>query len=96
MKLFPRHEKIIDAIGRNGSCCPNVLWQASGVIRIERAIPELKKKGLVVWTTKRNFGKLFVNNRPPGWTLTDKGWKIYKEREAKRIAELKALLAKDK
>lgn len=98
MKLFPRHLKVIDAIGRWGSVCPNALWQASGVIKIDKACAEMKRKGLVRWTTRRNFQSkhgVFMNNRPPGWTLTTKGWNIYREREVKRINSLKRMLKYD-
>lgn len=71
MKLFPRHKKILLTIYDFKSCCNNLLWQASGVIRTKEPCQSLEKAGLIEWKTTKPF-----RGRVSGWRLTPKGKKV--------------------
>lgn len=86
--LRPRHHKVLDAIFRYGSCCDNLLWQASGLSSrgCFRVVRELRLAGLVKFVNRR------VSGRPPGWHLTPAGRKLAADRDRERTRKLRQLL----
>lgn len=82
--MKPRHLKIISHLYGRGlhfvgnqvqycntqRSCTNVILQSTGVIKVGKALVEMKKMGLVQWGRDSRLGF------PEGWSLTPKGQKI--------------------